>query len=157
MPVRRRLQTVQERAVNPRVFRWGDGTWCFFEPYDPVYPNRAEAERAWRRCRRAVWASTYRFSVPAAARVYDGITNDAADLVRNSWDRDVYPLGEALSAIERERATLAAFASREPRAAKAIADFLEMRIADLDLIEATVRDLAARVCDTPGIVGIPST
>jgi hypothetical protein len=64
-----------------------------------VYANRAEAERAWRPCRPVVWASTHRFCVPAAAVKYDGITDGACDLVRNSWDRDVYPLGEALSAI----------------------------------------------------------
>jgi hypothetical protein len=83
------------------------------------------------------------------------VTDDACDLVRDSWNYNVYPLAEALGAIERDRASLAAFVSRDPRAAKLLADYFAMRVADLDLVEATARDLAARICEYPWHRGYP--
>jgi hypothetical protein len=54
MPVRKRIGAVASREVDPDVFSYGDGTWSFFEPYEPVYPNREAALRAWGQVRRWV-------------------------------------------------------------------------------------------------------
>ena len=144
MPVRRRVSAIREQAVDPvSAFEWsmGDGLEHFLGL--PHYQTRTEAERAWRQVRREIWATAYRFRVPATATVFDAITDNARDQVLDSWNHVTFGLEPALAAIAEDRTSLEAFERREPRAAKQIADFLGMRRADLAVMEQTARDLAS--------------
>jgi hypothetical protein len=81
--------------------------------------------------------------VPAAAEHLDGFTNEGWRVVWDCAGHQRFPLDAALAALRRDRAAVATFEAREPRAAREIRDYLDLWLSDLDLIERTARDLAA--------------
>jgi hypothetical protein len=54
-----------------------------------------------------------------------------------------------LAAIERDRASVAAFQECEPRAARSIADYLDVWLRYLDRLEEVTRDLMDSDADSP--------
>jgi hypothetical protein len=141
MPVRPRISPIAVAEPSSSLFRIGDGTWTFFGGCEPVYPDRASAERAWRRpgMRRDVWLETDRFSLPAAAEVYDGLTRAGWELLWTKWQHKDFALAPVLAALQKDRAALAAFIRREPRAAHGIDDVFEQVRADFDRVDAEAR------------------
>ena len=143
MPVRRRVARLETLQVNPQIFRYGSGLWTF--GFDgPAYPDKKTARRAWRTCRREVWAKSRRLDRPNAAETYDGITRDGWEELwgaQHCTDFKGQSGHEVVQAVERDRASVAAFRAKDPRAAKSIADFLAAYLADLDAIEAVTRQL----------------
>jgi hypothetical protein len=136
MPIRKRQGRMQHQVVDPWLFQMGDGTWSFF-PFDPVYPNRLIAARAWRQCRRDVWTRTHRFSLPEAAVVFDGLTNLAFERLWSTWQRGPFQLDAVLEGLEIDRAAVAAF--RRQSGAVAMADCLDRWLGDLEIVEYEAR------------------
>ena len=60
----------------------------------------------------------------------------------SGWGLTTFPVLEVLAAIERDRASLEAFVATSPRAARQIADYLQMRRDDLLLIKETAHRYA---------------
>ncbi len=152
MPVRRRVaRRRQSREVDWRIFRFSDGTWHFFA-HESVYPNVETARAAWGRCRREVWAISRRMWPPAAALAYDGFSRDGFDALWSTWQCATFGADEGrdvLAAIERDRASVAAFQECEPRAARSIADYLDVWLRYLDRLEEVTRDLMDSDADSP--------
>ena len=143
MPVRTRVQALRTREVQVRVFRWSDGTRSLL-PGDVVFPTRAEAERAWPRYRREAWATERRYQVPRAAIEYDGLTAEAVAAVRRRWTHGrALVLPPVLAAIEGDRAAASRFRQAQPKAAREIAEYLDLWLADLAEVERTALRLAA--------------
>jgi hypothetical protein len=111
----------------------------FGEPFKTT----ADARRLWPAYRRAVWAATPRGSVPRAGAAFDAIAMGSARLLADTWNHQRFDLAALLAAVERDRAALAAFEARDPRGAKAIADYLAILRGDLDAIEEHGRVFAA--------------
>ena len=143
MPVRKRLQTAPVAEVDAvSAFRWSFGDGLSHALGYPCFKTRAEAERAWQRVRREVWAKTPRFSVPRTSMVYDGLTTNGRDFVLDHWNHlGAFDLAGALDALAVDRANLEAF--ERTRAARSIGDYLDLFRGDLDTIEQTARSLAA--------------
>jgi hypothetical protein len=142
----RRLGPDEGAAFDLNWFdKWSNADTFFTSNFfgDRCFPSRAAATVAWPRARRAIWARTPRFHVPAPARVFDGLTIDSCDAARDGWFERPYPLAAVLDALEGDRAHLAAFTARDPRGAADIGDFLALFAGDLVTIEATARDLGA--------------
>lgn len=139
MPVRRRVETrPQPMAVNPLVLSVGDGCWHF---RGNAYPDRAAAERAWRRpgVRRLVWVSLPVGHIPGASEAYDGFTREAFDILWRSLTKDSYELKPVLAGLVRDRASVAAFREREGKATADIRDVLELWSGYLDTVETAAR------------------
>src|SRR5690242_15917891 len=141
MPQRKTVGKQESRTVDPvSAFRWcRDGV----EPHplgEPAYRTIPEARKAWERSRRLVWAMTYRFSLPTPAELWDGLTLDGLELVRQMWNHDVFDLGAVLTALQEDREHLSRFA--KTRGATPIQDYLSLLTLDLDRIEDTARGLA---------------
>jgi hypothetical protein len=113
-------------------------TASFFD--DPFFDSQDDAREAWPRCRRAVWALTFRMRVPDAARIFDGVTLDSAAAIRSAFSHSTFPLADVLRTLARDRAALADFCRREPKAG--IDDYLDIFRADLNLIEQQAREMA---------------
>ena len=144
MPIRQKTRSAPALVVSPSVFRFGDGTEHVI-PGEQVYPSPGAAARAWRQgdMRVRVWAGTHRFNVPHAATLYDGITHDGWDVLWTTWNAASFHLGAVLEALAEDRAAVARFQQREPRAAHAIGGFLNLWLNDLDRIEQEARRVAA--------------
>ena len=133
----------EQEAVS--AFRWSidtgnDGRSHVLD--GPHFKSAAAARAGWEQHRRAVWDSSHRFTVPAAASVYDKLSLGAVDAIRSAWPHDG-PFREAdvLEVLAMDRANLERFAATA--GAQAIADFLQMLRDDLGNIEQTAHDLAA--------------
>jgi hypothetical protein len=142
MPVRRRIGLAPKLIeVNPIVLVWGDGTWSFFQD-TPRYPSPAAAEAAWPRLRREVWALTNRTRVPGAAKAYDALTDRGFEWLWSHWNHLDFSSHDALDAINTDRDGIEAFKACEPRAARGIADFLDIRMERLARLETLAREVA---------------
>ena len=137
-------------APNPQhvawLGKWGDADSGFTSMQlgrTPTFATADEARRAWPAVRRAVWRETHRFRVPQAAQTFDGLTFDSVEQTRASWNHVHFPLTTCLEALAGDRRNLDAFVTRDPAGAAAIADILTEVRADLDLVEAAARALAA--------------
>jgi hypothetical protein len=143
MPTRRRVPALQGRTIDPlRIFRWSTDL-TFTQSYfleDPGFPSRDAAGRAWPRWRRAVWALTTRFQIPDGARAFDHLTFESVTAVRWNWNHVTFDIAPVLEALAEDRANLDRF--RQTRAARDVADYLDLLAADLDLVEHTGRALA---------------
>jgi hypothetical protein len=141
MPVRTRLNAAPSVRIDAvSAFKWSNGDGLSHDLDYPHFKTRAAAEKAWQRVRRAVWATTHRFTVPPPAIVYDGLTSTACDAVLDSWNADgAFDLAGALNALAADRANLAAF--ERTKAARSISDYLALFREDLDTIEQTAREL----------------
>lgn len=151
MPVRRRVAQRPTRDVDWRLFRVSDGTWAFF-PHHAVYPDVATARPAWCRVRRDVWAISRRTQPPAAAIAYDGLTRDGFEALWSDWRVTTFASREAfrvMEALDRDRASVMRFRRKEPRAARVIADYLDVWLRYLDTLECVTRDLMRRDVDPP--------
>jgi hypothetical protein len=142
----RKLRPAKRRyaEVNPlRAFAGpkGDGTDAWFD--DAVYPSRHEAAAAWRWCRRDVWARCFRFRVPKAATIYDGVRLASPEFVRWHWNHVVFDLSAALAEVAADRASIEHFERADPRGAEQIRDFLAQLRADLQVVDGAARRLAA--------------
>jgi hypothetical protein len=145
MPRKRRPAKRRYAEVNPiRAFAGpkGDGTDCWFRD-DAVYPSRQEAAAAWQWCRRDIWARCFRFRVPKAATVYDGIRLASVQHVCWHWNHVVFDLSAALAEISADRGSIERFERADPRGAEQIRDFLAQLRADLQVVEGAARRLAA--------------
>jgi hypothetical protein len=143
MPMRRRApRSPAGLIVNPRVFRYGDGTRSFFHS-DLVYRDQRTAERAWRQVRRDAWAATNYTQIPGAAKTYDGLTRDGFELLWFTWKNADFPASEVLEALADDRAAVAAFRQNDPRAARTIADYLDRWLTCLARWEDLTRVIAA--------------
>lgn len=105
------------------------------------FATTEEARQAWPRCRRAVWTLTDRMRIPRAAIVFDGLRFDSPDAIRSAFHCVPVPAAEVLATVAGDRAALEAFCRREPKAARDIADYLDVLRADLDLVERQVREM----------------
>jgi len=127
--------------------RWSDPSSGFTASLltgEVCFASEAEARAAWPRCRRSVWATYKRFSVPAAASRFDQVTIHSCDVTLDGWGHGkTFPLARALAAVATDRRNLAAFRVRDPDGAKAIEDFLAQLEEDLATIEAAARELGA--------------
>jgi hypothetical protein len=143
MPLRRRLAPrAKSFEVDPSLFEASDGTWSFFDD-EPVYSDRASAERAWHRARRQVWSSTHLTRIPRAAQDFDGLTTGGRDALWSGWNQKPVPIDEILSALAEDRDAVAAFRAADPRGASAIGDFLDLWLAQLDRWEHLAREFVA--------------
>lgn len=139
-------QTALSEAEMVSAFRWSDGSGLHHDLGAPHFATLAAAARAWEQVRRPVWAQTYRFTVPRAAAIFDGLTTAGRDVVLWTWQHvGPFPLKRALKALAEDRRRLAAFA--DTRGAAAIADYLDLLRADLTRVEQTAREVAARPAD----------
>lgn len=142
MPLRRRIsRSPAGKTVNPEVFRVGDGTWSYFQG-DPVYPNVVLAARAWRKCRREVWAATHYTQIPAASTTYDGLTSTGFGRLWGRLSYHVFPAADVLAALVADRAAVAAFREKDPSGARAIADFVDLWLTCLSHWEDVTRRIA---------------
>jgi hypothetical protein len=126
--------------------RWGDPFSGFTAPLltgETCFASEAEARRAWPRCRRSVWKTYRRFSVPDAAERFDSITIDSCAVTLDGWHSPVFPLRDALEAAAADRRNLANFRTRDPQGAAAIEDFLALLEQDITTIELAARELGA--------------
>lgn len=144
MPVRRKVNGLVRTEVDPlAAFTWTmDGSGMDADAFDlPAYATATEAARAWERHRRTIWAQQMRFRIPTPAHYYDGLTMQGRDYVLRCWNHlPPFDADAALAELNEDRANLAAF--RRTKGAGAIADYLDILAADLDMIEAAARDLA---------------
>jgi len=143
MPIRTRLQAAPVARVDAvSAFRWSDnGDGLSHMLGYPCFSTRAAAARAWHRVRRAVWATTPRFTVPLTATVFDGVTIDSLEFIRWEWNVvGAFDRAGARAALAVDRAHLVAF--EHTRAARSIRDYLDLFRADLDTIARTADTLA---------------
>ncbi len=147
MPVRRTTERQTVVGVDAlSAFKWsstGDG--CDHLLGKPHFRDRGEAERAWQQVRRQVWARTFRFTVPSAAKIYDGFTAQGIATLRLEWSCEAFDLAAVISALTKDRANAAAFEATSD--AKIIRDYLELFHTDLDVIEHAARSIADRTAD----------
>ena len=90
---------------------------------------------------------------PAAAIVYDGLSANGFEALWSGWQCATFATDEAhgvLDAIESDRMSVATFKKREPRAARSVADYLQVWLGYLDLLEEVTRDLMCADTDAPG-------
>lgn len=90
---------------------------------------------------------------PAAAIVYDGLSTNGFEALWSGWQCATFATDEAhgvLDAIESDRMSVATFKKREPRAARSVADYLQVWLGYLDLLEEVTRDLMCADTDAPG-------
>jgi len=144
MPIRKRLQAAPVAQVDAvSCFKWsltGDGLSHALG--HPCYSTRAEAQRAWQRVRRVIWAKTARYHVPHPAEVYDGLTTTGLEFVRGHWNQTPpFDLSAAREALAVDRANLARFEAT--KAARSVRDYLDLFRADLDAVERSAETLAA--------------
>jgi hypothetical protein len=136
MTARRRSERLDELVD---LFRWGDGTYHVLG--EGHFSTRAEAEAAWPRARRLVWAETHRFMLPSAAESFDGLQHSALEYLRSYWlfgfDAD-----EALARLAEDRERVEAFRASNPDGAATISDYLRKLADDYDAVEGTIRALA---------------
>jgi hypothetical protein len=145
------MRPKSESVPNPlhvrALGRWADPFSGFTAPLltgETCFASQAEARAAWPRCRRAVWRDYRRFSVPAAAEQFDGVTIDSRDVTLDGWGHGkTFRLDAALAAVAADRQNLASFRARDPEGAATISDFLAQLEADLATIEAAARELGA--------------
>ena len=136
-------------APDPRHVRWldkwGDSNAFFMRTLfgDPAFESPEAARAAWPACRRAVWGNTHHFRVPSAAELFDSVTFESCGVVREGWNKDDFPLDEALAALAQDRQHLAHFRARDPVGAAGIADYLEQLEAHFEIVGTTARSLAA--------------
>lgn len=129
-----------DAAAALSAFRWSDGSGCHHDLGGAHFSTREQAARGWALVRRAAWARTSRFQLPAAARYFDGLTLQGLDALRLEWGCVRFDLGSVLLALAVDRTRLAAF--RATPGAASVVDILEIVARDLDAVEQTARALA---------------
>jgi hypothetical protein len=144
MPVRKRrvpLQTNEPDPLNP--WTWGSGSGCVpLIPDFPAYRTEAAARRAWNKWRRAIWADTHVGNLPNAAEFYDGLTRDGISAAASEWGRyPSYDHERVQVALDADRAAIDRFQHDQPKAAQAIADYLDLFGEFLDRVEANSRTM----------------
>jgi hypothetical protein len=144
--MRAKTSTVDAATAARMLGRWSDPSTGFTTSLltdEACFASEAEARAAWPVARRLVWATYHRFTVPAAATHFDGLSADSPAAVRDGWYEATFPLDDVLAALRRDRARLAAFSADDVAGAAAIADYLDMLRADFDIVEQTARTLTA--------------
>jgi hypothetical protein len=123
------------------AFRWSvDG--CSHMLGEWHFANETDARAGWRQVRRAAWAREHRFALPAAAGEYDVLTREGWALLWRTWQNAAFSLADILAALERDRASVAAFERADRTGAAAVADFLRLWRDDMDAIEREARRFA---------------
>jgi hypothetical protein len=128
------------RHAPPRIdpvsaFRWTTNGYAPHPLGLEVYANEREARAAWDTYRRDVWRVAHRMSVPATARLYDGLTMRGLERLHLTFTYIAgIDLAGALAGVEEDRQAIVHFERANPTGAFAIADFLAMWRADLDRI-----------------------
>lgn len=153
MPVRRRIEAVQERRIHPFAFKVSDGTRNFTG--QDVFPDRESAGRAWPDYRREVWATTFRGSLPCAAEIFDGLTTNGAQFVHDHWQHEVFDLDGAVAAIAVDRENVRRFEQQNPRGFRDIRDYLAIFCQYFDRAEREARRLATSTAEYPWSRGYP--
>ena len=144
MPVRRRT------ARRVSAYSGEDARHIFFWSQDGSgldsmitqgehFETAEEARAASEDTRRLTWQWCHRFSVPRSATFYDGITDEGIAFVRHRCWTNAH-LEAARELLDADRASIAAFRHKHPSAAREIADFLQMRLEDLEVAERTARE-----------------
>jgi hypothetical protein len=136
---RRRPERPDDLEDLVDVFRWGDGTYHILN--EDYFETRAEAEAAWTRVRRLIWAETHRFMLPHAAESFDGLMHSALAYLRGHWLHG-FDAEEALARLAEDRARVEVFQASNPAGAATISDYLRKLADDYDAIEGTIRALA---------------
>jgi hypothetical protein len=137
----------EDRLV--RAFTWADDDDFVRDFFgEPLFGSPAEARRAWPRARRAMWAQTYRLSLPRPAIVFDHITMDGRDLLWATLDDEAaFSLAAVRDALAADLRRVVGFRRRDSSGAHAISDYLDMWLSDLSAVEALAR--AVKACTDP--------
>jgi hypothetical protein len=145
--MRAKTAEIDVAAAARMLGKWSDPSSYFAVDAfrEPCFPNLEAARAAWRVCRRAVWSTHPRFTVPVSATKFDQLTMDSPAAVRAGWPAAVVPLENILATLARDRASLGAFMRDDVRGAASIADFLEMLRHDLNTVERTARTMSATI------------
>jgi hypothetical protein len=128
------MQPVQEKRIHYIAFLLSDGMRGFTG--DAVFPDTETARRAWPDYRRETWAHAHVGSIPRAAATFDGLMTAGHDVLWGSWQSRAYSVEAVLEALERDRAAVRAFETRDPKGARAVADYLALLMRAFDRVEA---------------------
>jgi hypothetical protein len=145
MPVRLMAEHLMD--IDPARYRWSDGVGpC---PYfgTPGHLDDRRARDQWARCRRQVWAETFRFCVPVAAVIFDGLSDSARPLLWRSFTHTIFDPGPVRAALQQDRRRVERFTVRDLESADPVGDFLAQRLSDLAVVEQCVDVLAALASD----------
>ena len=127
-------------VIDVFSFRLSDGTDGL--TMGAVAADADEARAAWPHYRARTWAATFRGNLPRAAEIHDGLQTAGYDLLGHEWQAEPFPLADVLTALDADRAAVAAFEQRDPEGAALIAGHLQVFRAGLDAVEAEARRLA---------------
>ena len=145
MPIRRTLSRAlvlnrtRENAIRTfMVAASDDATDVFF---DEPFHSAAEARRWWPRCAREVWLQTHRGNIPRAARCFDLLRYDSIGELLRRYDHTDFDAEPVIERVTSDLTVLDRFRRAAPKAARALADVLDVFEADLARIAETAEAL----------------